>query len=337
MPPYEPDTKESRNRRDLFIPLGFLVLAGILLILPMPVQQQVSTALRNSVLAPFIWTQEGVNQSRIRAGELSVLQAEFDSLVAVLSSQQTLAEENQRLRDLLELRQRATHSFVPASAIRPGTRGSQSMFLLDVGSVDGVEVNDPVVVAGGLIGVIREVGVRTSLAMDWTHPDFRVSVMTEDGTAFGIVEPRLGAFREDTRLVLSSVPYHTPVENDELVVTSGQGAVYPRGIVVGTIEGLAESEAGWRRSYWLEPAVLPGTATHVLVLTGGVDDDVGGLEYLWLDDASPSEGDPPGETGVEGVSQPAAPSEELPDGPEGVEEFELPEQPLPVPDAEELP
>ena len=283
MPPYEPEKHEARDRRDLMVPGIFLVLAGLLLVLPMPVQQQLSTILRSSVLAPFIWTQESIRQTRVRAREIAGLQAQLDSALAVLFSQHTLEDENRRLRDLLELNPREVPGFVPASAIRPGTRGSESMFLLDVGAAEGVEVNDPVVVAGGLIGVVREVGVGTALAMDWTHPDFRVSVVTRDGETFGIVGPRLGAFREDARLLLSSVPYHTAVETGAMVVTSGQGGVYPRGIPVGTILGLAESEAGWQRSYWLDPAVTPGTANHVLVLTGDVLGRIQDLEFMWLE------------------------------------------------------
>jgi len=298
MPPYEPEKHEARDRRDLLVPGFFLVLAGLLLVLPMPVQQQISTVLRSSVLAPFIWTQESIRQTRVRAREIAGLQAQLDSALAVLFSQHTLEDENRRLRALLDLNAREVPGFVPASAIRPGTRGSESMFLLDVGTADGVEVNDPVVVAGGLIGVVREVGVGTALAMDWTHPDFRVSVMTRDGEAFGIVGPRLGAFREEARLLLSSVPYHTPVELGALVVTSGQGGVYPRGIPVGTILELAESEAGWQRSYWLDPAVTPGTANHVLVLTGDVLGYVEDLEFMWLEWGRAAEEDPlePGES-----------------------------------------
>jgi len=291
MPPYEPEKHKARDRRDLMVPGFFLVLAGLLLVLPMPAQQQLSRILRSSVLAPFIWTQESIRQTRVRAREIAGLQAQLDSALAVLFSQHTLEDENRRLRGLLELNPREVPGFVPASAIRPGTRGSESMFLLDVGAAEGVEVHDPVVVAGGLVGVVREVGVGTALAMDWTHPDFRVSVMTRDGEAFGIVGARLGAFREEARLVLSSVPYHTPVQTGALVVTSGQGGVYPRGIPVGTILGLAESEAGWQRSYWLDPAVTPGTANHVLVLTGEVLGRIEDLEFMWLEWGGENRGD----------------------------------------------
>ncbi len=282
MPSFEPDRDESKGRRGLIGPLGFLALSALLLVLPQAAQEGVSSVLRGSALAPFIWVQESVQQARVLSGSLAELQSQLDSTLSVLYSQSTLAEENRRLRSLLRLRDRSAPGFLSASAIRSGTQGSESMFLLDVGGADGVEVNDPVVVADGLIGMVREVGTRSALAMDWTHPDFRVSAMTVDGEVFGIVEPRQGAFREEDRLMLNGVPYHTPVQDGVSVVTSGRGSVYPRGILLGTIAGLAETEAGWRRSYWLDPAVRPGTATHVLVLTTEEALEREALEELWL-------------------------------------------------------
>jgi rod shape-determining protein MreC len=220
-------------------------------------------------------------------------------------SQSTLRAENERLRELLQIRERESAAFVPASVIRPGTRGSESMFLLDVGTSNGVRVNDPVVVGGGLLGVIREVGPNTSVAMDWTHPDFRVSVMTVDGVGFGIVEPRAGNFREEARLHLVGVPYHTLVPVGAPLVTSGLGSVYPQGILVGWVTELAGTEAGWRRDYWVEPMVRPGSATHVLVFIGEGVLLPSVLQELWL---PPGEPEPPLEEeeaaeGLEGAAE----------------------------------
>ena len=282
MASFEPDRDESKGRRGLILPLAFLVLSTLLLVVPPAAQERVSSVLRGSALAPFLRIQESLHQARLLSESLGDLRLQLDSTLSVLHSQSAMQEENRRLRALLDLRDRSSAGFLAASAIRSGTQGSESMFLLDVGSADGVEVNDPVVVADGLIGMIREVGPRSALAMDWTHPDFRVSGMTLDGEVFGIVEPRRGAFREEDRLILNGVPFHTPVEDGVPVVTSGRGAVYPRGILVGTIAGLAEIEAGWRRSYWLEPSVRPGSATHVLVLTEERSSDSDPLEELWL-------------------------------------------------------
>ena len=53
-----------------------------------------------------------------------------------------------------------------------------------------------------------------------------------------------------------------------------------RGIPIGRIDGLAEEQGDWRKSYWLAPVVEPGSATHVLVLTNRVDEDVSAVWAL---------------------------------------------------------
>ncbi len=283
MPPFEPEPFEPRRRGDLVVTLFFLLLAGVLIVLPPEVQEQVAGGLRATVLSPFLLLQESLIETRVRVSEVSELQRRLNAATAALAAQSTLRQENTHLRRLLELRDRAGPGFRSASVLRPGLRGSESMFLLDVGSRDGVAVNDPVVSDGGLVGVIREVGRGTSVAMDWTHPDFRVSVMTLDGEAFGLIEPRQGAFREEDRLLLNGVPYYTSLERGTAVVTSGQGSVYPRGILVGTVDELAETEAGWRRGYWIVPAVRPAAVSHVLVMTEAERSEEHPLEELWLD------------------------------------------------------
>jgi rod shape-determining protein MreC len=251
----------------MILALSFFGLSALMLVMPSVAQERVASTLRGSVLAPFLQIQESILGARVLSQTLGELQSQLDSAYTVVQSRSTLDEENRRLRSLLGLRERGGPSFLPASAMRSGMLGSESMFILDVGRDQGVEVHDPVVVSAGLVGVVREVGGRFSLAMDWTHPDFRASAMTIDGEVFGIVESRHGAFREEDRLMLNGVPFQTSVEDGVSVVTSGRGAAYPRGILIGTVAGLAEVEAGWRRSYWIDPAIRPGSATHVLVVT----------------------------------------------------------------------
>ena len=257
----------NRPRAGLIAPLAFLTLSVFMWFAPPSAQERISSALRASVLAPFLWTQASLHRARLLRADVGELQLRLDSARSQIHSLGTLAEENRRLRELLELRDRSSAAFVSASLLRSGTSGSESMFLLDAGRLDGVPVNGPVTTAAGLVGVVREVGAATALAMDWTHPDFRASAMTEDGEVFGIVESRRGALPNEERLVLNGVPFQTQVEDGAAVVTSGRGPIYPGGILIGRIAGLAEVEAGWRRSYWLDPAVSAGSALHVLVLT----------------------------------------------------------------------
>jgi rod shape-determining protein MreC len=255
-------------------------------------QARIAVTLQSSALAPFIALQERITEGRARAEQIHYLEFELDSLVAVATTQAALVEENRELRELLGLAERAGPRFRPATVLRPGTPGSESMFIVDVGARDGVEEGAPVVSARGLVGRIVEVRGSNAVGIDWTHPDFRASAMLAEGGMFGLVENVRGEFREEDRLMLNGTAYHERAAVGSLVVTSGLAGLMPRGIPVGRIDATAEVEGTWRKSYWLRPMVDPGGVTHVLVETSGAEEE--DLSDLWAADSTavaPAHGD----------------------------------------------
>ena len=273
MPAYGAERETGGGRGQVAVAVTFLIVALATSYLPDAAQQRVAWALRSSALRPFIATQERLADARMRATEVSVIRGQLDSLSAVLSTQGALSDENRTLRDLLNLGTRVGPAYQAVSVIRPGTPGSESMFLLFLGAEHGVAIAAPVINRHGLVGVIREVRGQTAVGMDWTHPDFRASAMLEDGTAYGIVENHRGSFREEDRLVLNGMAYYEDVEDGTPVLTSGLGVI-PRGIPIGLIDGVSGAEGRWRRSFWLRPVVEPGSVTHALVAVGGAPMDL---------------------------------------------------------------
>jgi rod shape-determining protein MreC len=140
--------------------------------------------------------------------------------------------------------------------------------LLSAGSRQGVAPFNPVVAPEGLIGVILSVSPRSSIAMSWAHPEFRVSAFTVGGNALGVVAPSAEERNEDGALELRGVPYRDSIPLGTLVLSSGLGGVFPKGIPVGIVTGTLREEAGWERVYRLRPAANPGSAAHVLILVG---------------------------------------------------------------------
>lgn len=267
MPPYvPPDPVEADARRQRFVTLAFALAALVLSYLPSGGKEAMASALQASVLRPFIAMHELVLAARQRTLDVQVLQARLDSATARLAARTSLEDENRRLRALLQLAARAEMPFRSAQVLRPGTQGSESLFLLNVGADDGIPPRAPVLTREGLAGVVREVQSGSSVGMDWTHPDFRASAMSRDGLVYGFAEVRRGLFREEDRLLLSGTPYHTRLEPGAEIVTSGIGGVFPRGIPIGRVVEVAEEEGGWITSYWIEPYVHPGDVVQVVIL-----------------------------------------------------------------------
>lgn len=276
-------TRKARRRGALYA-LAVWLFAFALWAMPAAYQEPIRSLLRSSVLFPFLEAQTQIAQRRGRSVDVGALRAQRDSLAAVVAAQATLAEENRQLRAALALRERLAGSFISADLIRLGVGSAESTFLIDKGAADGVSRGSPVITADGVLGVVWEVDQRTAQAIDWTHPQFRTNAMTDDGSVYGLVEPRRGLYRAQDLLALAGATFQSNVHPGRRVVTSGRGNVFPRGIPIGAVISIEEADTGWRKSYLIRPAVRPEAATHVLVGTGSSSAD---LADIWQVAAPP--------------------------------------------------
>lgn len=248
--------------------MGVLLLALFVFLLPASYKDPLRDGIRGTVMQPFLAIQSRLAATRT-TGDPVRIRAERDSLLAVVAAQAALAEENRRLRDALDLRERLSPSFVPAHVLRVGAAGAESTFLVDAGEEEGVVVGSPVLSAEGLIGVVRSVSQRQAQVVEWTHPEFRASAMTADGEVYGIVVVKRAQYREEDMLVLTGAPFHTEIRIGRRIVTSGRGDLHPRGVPIGTVVGIDDADTGWRKSYLIRPAARPEGLVHVFVGVAG--------------------------------------------------------------------
>jgi rod shape-determining protein MreC len=277
MAPLPPKIADEHGaQREFRGALVVLAVAFILLHFPEGGQAPLASLLRGSVLRPFLALQESRVAATDRAARVEDLQAQIDSLTVDAVSRSTVVAENRLLRGLLDLSNELGPGWRAVRVLRPGTAESRSTLLVDIGRRDGIAPRAPLITREGLAGVIREALPDQAVGMDWSHPDFRASAMTLDGFWFGLVESRPGRFQEASRLLLSGVPFNARVANGTVVVTSGLGEAFPRGIPIGRIVAVEDSVGGWQKSYWLEPFVEVGSVTHALVALEGTTlrDDV---------------------------------------------------------------
>ena len=243
----------------------FAALALIVMVMPGRYKDGLGDGVRATVLAPFIAVQRGSADTDGRYADAARLRAERDSLAGYLVGQATLAAENRDLRRLLGFRDRLTYTFTAAETQSASGPGAFGVFRLSAGADDGVREGAPVITADGLGGQVAQAGRANSTMLAWIHPEFRVSVMTLNGETYGVAAPVEGPGGE-RMLGFSPVAFHTAPDTGALVVTSGDGGVYPRGIPVGRVAGSGTDPRGWQRIYYVRPLVAPTQLSHVLVL-----------------------------------------------------------------------
>jgi rod shape-determining protein MreC len=264
-------SERSFTRRDTVTFLACVALSVVALFSPEQWGQGVSDALRNSVLAPLVWLQARAEEGRTSRARLKAITIQRDSAAYLAQGIPSLMAENERLRGLLSLRRRVSSPYVAAEVMHQAQATDGRTLLIDVGRDDLVSEFDPVVAPEGLIGMVLTAGQHSSVVMTWAHPEFRVAAYTVGGNASGVVAPSMSGLAAEGALEFRGVPYRDSVPTGTLVLSSGLGGVYPKGIPVGTVTGVVREQAGWERVYRLLPAANPGAVAHVMVLVAPPD------------------------------------------------------------------
>lgn len=263
-------TSRLSSKVDLAVFVVCLLAALIIAVIPGPAREPIAKTLRRSVMAPLVGLQRGAERWRaawVAAERESITR---DSLALQAFSAASLEAENAQLRRLLGLGSRLEWGFVPAEAIHAAGRAEPFTLTLTAGSQAGVTVGSPVVAPEGVVGKVVAVDPTMSIAITFSHVDFRTSAMTADESAFGIVSPHLGGEGPDSvryLLELRGVPYRSQVRPGTKVYAAGIGGVFSRGIPIGTVlREIPTPEGSWSRTYLVRPAVNPGLVNSVMII-----------------------------------------------------------------------
>ena len=281
-------TARFGSRADAALLIGCLLLALLLRALPDHLRTPIASTVRRSVLTPLVSMQYRAERVRHALDSFEARALVADSVALRAADASALESENSQLRRLLGLGARLRWGFVPAQALHSRTAGEEFSVTLTAGAGAGIRAYSPVIAPDGIVGMVQSVEPGMSHAILYSHPDFRVSAMTVDEGALGIVRAHLGSGAERYLLELHGVPFRTSLTAGALVVSTGLGGTYPRGIPIGTIVREIRTSEGWARTYLVRPAVLPPDVGAVMVLSP--ERARVGLEGVWaiarLDSAS---------------------------------------------------
>lgn len=207
----------------------------------------------------FAWvTDLGVSRSRLE--QLRDQNARLRARVAELEE---AGLENARLSALLRLAQAEELESLGARVIgRPGSAW-EGVITIDRGSNDGVRVGMPVVGPLGLLGQTVQVSGGSSKVRLITDHRSGVAAMVQRNRAEGILKGSV-----DGRLTLEFVSADTTLSAGDVVITSGMGGVFPKGIVIGEVAESSSGTAGLLQSIRVIPAGNPSVLEEVLVLIG---------------------------------------------------------------------
>lgn len=214
---------------------------------------------------------ENFSGAFVSASEYRQQVRELENRVIEYQSQlvdyEKLKKKVESYENFLEVKnQNPDYKFAAATVIGRDSADVFGSFTVNVGSADGVEVNDPVIYGEHLIGVVREVNVSSCVIHTIFNPQVNIS-------AYEIRSGEIGYVNSDTNLalkgrcMLSGLDGNSVVTSGGIVCTSGIGGIYPRGLIIGTVVSLEADEANVSSNAIIQPDIDITSLQDVFIIT----------------------------------------------------------------------
>lgn len=244
-------------------PRDYTLIDHIILTVSAPMQWMVSAVLVEGV---EIWD----NYVALRGATKKNrdLELEVAKLKAELAVREEQRLENRRLRLLLGVRERRTE--VPMILGRIIARSPSSLFRsirIDRGQDDGVKPGAPVITHSGAVGRVVTAAADFSDVMLLVDASFSTDVIVQRTRARARV--RGEGSNRSLGLRIEHMARTANAEPGDVVITSGVGRIFPKGLRIGTLVSVEQPSHGLYKQAMVEPSVDFSRLEEVLVLIEG--------------------------------------------------------------------
>ena len=183
---------------------------------------------------PFRAVGDWVSGLGVSRADYAALQAQNLDLKQRLAALEEAKLENDRIHQLVDFAKAQDLPTIGARVIERPTDSRQRSILIDRGTSSGVARGDAVIAAGGLVGQVVEVTPWDAQVQLITDSSSGVAVLVQRTRANGIVRGTL-----EGPLELEFVETKSAPVVGDVLLTSGLGGTYPKGVVVGEVTSVA--------------------------------------------------------------------------------------------------
>ncbi|UCH33194.1 MAG: rod shape-determining protein MreC [Armatimonadota bacterium] len=268
------DSHTLRPRRGDLVRLAAYLAASALLGYWQASQPPGSMALQNSLVtsaAPLLSALSVVGQSLNdaaavlpRAGELAAenrqLRIELAEMRRRTAALEDAALEAERLRGLMDVRAKMPEPCIAAGVIGRQLSRGPTAIIINKGRADGVRPRQPVVGHAGLVGRIYSASAHTAVAIPLTDHNSSAGAMIQRSRDAGILTGDGDTCR------LNYLPLDADVHPGDVVVSSGLGGIFPKGVLIGTVISVTGDDTASMKTARVEPTVDLTRLEEVLVL-----------------------------------------------------------------------
>lgn len=177
------------------------------------------------------------------------LQQEIKRYVALNAEYREAVATNVRLNQLLDLTQKFEEPVLTAHVIGRDPALWFKTITIDKGISAGVEKGMPVVTVEGVVGQVINVSPRFAKILLAIDPNSAVDAIIQSNRALGIIKGDGQSYH------LDYVLKDKDVANGDLVITSGMGGVFPKGLTIGQVSDVGKDKRGMFHTLTVRPAV----------------------------------------------------------------------------------
>ncbi len=200
------------------------------------------------------------------SAENRILKDKIADLENKLREAEAIKEENEWLYKYLGLgREHTDYKFEAARVIGRESGNYMTVFTLNRGSMHGIEVNMPVVTEAGIVGYVSEVGSNWCKVVTILETASSVGAYVERSGELGLVE---GVYELKNNGVcrMSYLPSDADIKVGDLILSSGIGSIYPRGLPIGIVRELTPDEFGRDLLATVEPSADLSDLRNVMII-----------------------------------------------------------------------
>lgn len=172
-----------------------------------------------------------------------------------------VTRENDRLRSLLDFRLRSNMNLTTAEVVGFTTDQIVRGIIINRGYSSGILTGQAVITPEGLVGRIYRVHENSAIVQMLDDPNLGVAAKLAKGAETGIIH-----VASNGRLRLQGVPLSAEASIGDSVVTSGEGGVFPSGLMIGTCVKVSPSPEGWLLFVDVEPSIDKRRLEEVFVI-----------------------------------------------------------------------
>jgi rod shape-determining protein MreC len=189
------------------------------------------------------------------------LREKNDQMLGELNELRERAAEFETLRTQFALPSHAQYRTLAANVIARNSSNWFRRLTLDRGTLDGVKLNMPIMNSGGIVGRIIAVGPNFSVVQVITDKQAGVGAMLQNSRAMGEVRGL-----DNSRCELQNVSTAVNVQEGESVVTTGLDRIYPKGLLIGTVERVEQDPNAPFDKIVIKPTAPADRLEHVLIV-----------------------------------------------------------------------